>query len=959
MSTAEPAKQPRASHRCAAAILSAVVLAAGIVLRVLGAWWYRNDTNPDYAVVVEMVRHMAAGIDWPVFFYGQAYMGSLEPTASVLFAWAGIPTPFAVCLGTAFFGVLLLVAIRRWAADAAGPWAGALAMAAAVVGPPAYFQYMASPRGGYALGLLLIVVILREGCRIAAAESGAGPDNGIRMPAWRYARLGLLGGLAFWNFWLVLPALATAGLLLVASLRLRLFRRRVIWPGLGGFALGSLPFWVYNAMHHWASFAPTNSGSPGLRQVPAIAKLLLTTRLPALLDTGRGLLWNRLFVLGLVVLAATGIALLAAARKGRRDRPADWMLPAMGIFSCLFLFAYLFSSFGMMNTPRYLLVFIPPLAVLGGIAPAKLFASARRLRSGGRTALIAAAGAVVLAVLIVTVPLACHAASIPCHLRKSAKNLLWRQRTEQLVTALRHHGVKVAAVNYKHWSANWVGDEDPVFCCPQLERYRPFAEALERDENPAVVEDFRGFSDFIAATGAEVTRLPGAGCRVMVDAHAPRQPATVLPHSAISEILENGTTRIGGILGDSFGSTAATLTVSPGTDCTIDIETTAPMELCGIRLWVDRRYTFDLVAVEKQAPDGAWIPLTRPSSDTGFTWYGPVFYWGGPQHHVDLRFAPFETSRLRLRFSTRRPELHILLKELQLLAPAPPPPPVDFEAVARDLVRSGAERVYANRWLAARLRPLLPEDVWLSPLPRRDVPGDAAVSALLRPGNGVAVLSPPETVEPIRQGIAMMKAPFDERIVGGLTVFDFGHTASERLSAYRGAYFLGGAVHHVDPRMLAVVRGDPPIPEPPMLATYENGDFGIKDVRISADTVRSGDVLDVEIEWHSVGGMVTPLYSTFLCLHFLQDGKIVFQHDMPFFLETADPAPDGHLRYVSRLSVTVPDGVAGEVVPAFCLYRPGIWSRRLKPDTERETSKSRLLLSPIEVTPQPPSPLAP
>ena len=151
MSTAEPAKPPRASHRRAAAILSAAVLVAGIVLRVLGAWWYRNDTNPDYAVVVEMVRHMAAGIDWPVFFYGQAYMGSLEPTASVLFAWAGIPTPFAVCLGTAFFGVLLLVAIRRWAADAAGPWAGVLAMAAAVVGPPAYFQYMASPRGGYAL----------------------------------------------------------------------------------------------------------------------------------------------------------------------------------------------------------------------------------------------------------------------------------------------------------------------------------------------------------------------------------------------------------------------------------------------------------------------------------------------------------------------------------------------------------------------------------------------------------------------------------------------------------------------------------------------------------------------------------------------------------------------------------------------------------------------------------------
>ena len=954
MSTAEPAKPSRASHRRAAAILTTVVLVAGIVLRVLGAWWYRNDVNPDYAVVVEMVRHMAAGIDWPVFFYGQAYMGSLEPTASVLFAWAGVPTPFAVCLGTAFFGMLLLLAVRRWAADAAGPWAGVLAMAAATIGPPGYFQYMGSPRGGYALGLLLIVVILREGCRIAAAESGAGSGEGARMPAWRYARLGLLGGVAFWNFWLVLPALATAGLLLVASLRLRVFRRRVIWPGLGGFVLGSLPFWVYNVAHHWASFAPANSGSPGLRQVPAIAKLLLTTRLPALLDTGRGPLWNRLFALGLVVLAVTGIAVLAAGRKGRRDRPADWMLPAMGVFSCLFLVAYLFSSFGMMNTPRYLLVFIPLLAVLGGVAPMRLLAAGRRLRAGGRAARLAAAGATALAVLIVVVPLAGHAASLRCHVANNARNLERLRRTELLVTALRQHGTKVALVNYKHWSANWVAEENPVFCCPHLERYRPFAETLEGTENPAIVEDYRGFSDFITATGAEVTRLSGAGCRVMVDAKAPRQSVTVLPPTAISGILENGSTRIGGILSDSFGTTAATLLTAPGTDCTVDIETAAPTTLCGIRLWVDPRYTFEVVTVERPEPDGRWIPLTRPCSDTGFHWYGPAFYWGGSQHHVDLRFAPVETSKLRLRFSTRHPEVHTLLKELQLLAPAPSPPPVDFEAVARELVRAEAERVYANRWIAARLRPLLPEGVWLSPLPRREVPGDEVASARLILGDGVVVVSLPETVEPIRQGIAMMNAPFDERIVGGLTVFDFGHTGSERLAAYRGAFFVGGAVHHADPRMLAVVRGDPPIPEPPLLATYADGDFGIEDVRVSADSVRPGDVLDVEIAWHSDGDLATPLYRTFQSLHFLQNGKIVYQHDIPFFVETADTAPDGHPRYVSRLSVTIPEGVSGEVVPAFCLYRPGLRSQRLKPDTELPTSRNRILLSPIEIETAPP-----
>ena len=61
-----------------------VLLLAGAALRVWGAWVSRYLTAPDCGVVGLMARHMAEGREWPIFFYGQHYMGSLEPMVSAL-----------------------------------------------------------------------------------------------------------------------------------------------------------------------------------------------------------------------------------------------------------------------------------------------------------------------------------------------------------------------------------------------------------------------------------------------------------------------------------------------------------------------------------------------------------------------------------------------------------------------------------------------------------------------------------------------------------------------------------------------------------------------------------------------------------------------------------------------------------------------------------------------------------
>ena len=58
--------------------LAAAALLAGVAARIAGAWAARALAEPDPTVVALMARHLAALREFPIFFYGQAYMGSLD-----------------------------------------------------------------------------------------------------------------------------------------------------------------------------------------------------------------------------------------------------------------------------------------------------------------------------------------------------------------------------------------------------------------------------------------------------------------------------------------------------------------------------------------------------------------------------------------------------------------------------------------------------------------------------------------------------------------------------------------------------------------------------------------------------------------------------------------------------------------------------------------------------------------
>lgn len=105
--------------------------------------------NPDEAIVGLMAQDIAAGERFPIYFYGQRYMGSLEAlvvaAVSPLFDKHVQALRFGPALVFAAFVALQSLMLTRWFGRRAG-MAGALL---AIAGSPMFMHWSISARGGY------------------------------------------------------------------------------------------------------------------------------------------------------------------------------------------------------------------------------------------------------------------------------------------------------------------------------------------------------------------------------------------------------------------------------------------------------------------------------------------------------------------------------------------------------------------------------------------------------------------------------------------------------------------------------------------------------------------------------------------------------------------------------------------------------------------------------------------
>ena len=326
--------------------------------------------NSDEAVVGLMARHILDGA-WPAFFYGQAYMGSLDATlVAIGFALFGEAVWVIRLLQTLLYAATILTtAALGWSIfhNTRVAWIAAALLAVPTVN---VMLYTTVSLGGYGEALVIGNLLMLLALRVWRQEKG-------------FALWGFLAGFGFWAFGLTLIYTLPTGLIVLRKLW---HSRTKLVTTIATFLLGALPWILEGARRGFEPFlrellgeAVSGASTGGLSSIlEHLVNLLLLgptvifgLRAPWSVELIAAPLALITLIFWLAVLAY-GVSRLRMQVDYRVGR---WMLA--GVMAAL-VAGFLLTPFGADPSGRYFLPLAVPLALLAG----DLFTEPRVVRSG-------------------------------------------------------------------------------------------------------------------------------------------------------------------------------------------------------------------------------------------------------------------------------------------------------------------------------------------------------------------------------------------------------------------------------------------------------------------------------------------------------------------------------------------------------------------------------------------------
>ena len=331
--------------------------------------------DADEAIVGLMARHIAAGEPLPTFYYGQHYMGSLEPfLTSLVFRVFG-ESPVTLRVVPLIFATALIPLIYRLGREVSSRRVGHMAALLCAVAPVGLLVWSTKARGGFielvyigAFALLLTVRWIKT----------------ARPSTLSTAAIGTVLGFGWWTnnqivFFMVPIAMIMA--LRINSSRLPVLERLVSFlhhalSGIVGFLFGGLPFWLYNIKHEFISFQMFTSA--GKRDLASQLYGLFDSAIPILVGAKRFWESTDIFPGSTIVAYLLYGAVIAGITLGGLEELLSLVKLKVGRYGpATLLLAFLLttfatfslSSFGhLVQAPRYLLPAYVALFVLIGIA---------------------------------------------------------------------------------------------------------------------------------------------------------------------------------------------------------------------------------------------------------------------------------------------------------------------------------------------------------------------------------------------------------------------------------------------------------------------------------------------------------------------------------------------------------------------------------------------------------------
>ncbi len=328
-----------------------------------------SETYYDEALTGLMGLAILRGLP-QVFYWGEAY-GGADGDAYIAAAgfWLFGPSAFVLRMTGVAVAALSVAAASSLARRIAGNRAGLLAGLLVAV-PPVFLSFVQLSSGGEGVAVTCGALVLAAAARLME------PDTATQGRAAAWALLGLAGGLGWWASPMSAMSLAAAALAVLVA-RPRCLREAGPYGALTLFLAASLPFWLWNWRHDWATFRHLAGWGAPLPDFVTRVQVMTDTLLASL----HGFFWDgravrlpaAVAVLGWVLVAAVyGLALgLAAARVGtwlrrlwHRERPWREPLDLVVLAWWVTVLAHLVTSFGASGILRYAITFYTTLPVL-------------------------------------------------------------------------------------------------------------------------------------------------------------------------------------------------------------------------------------------------------------------------------------------------------------------------------------------------------------------------------------------------------------------------------------------------------------------------------------------------------------------------------------------------------------------------------------------------------------------
>jgi hypothetical protein len=727
-----------------------LLLFLGIAARVFVAWALMESSSSDHGVPCLMAKHIAEGKGFPVFYYGQPYMGSLEPALGALLTYVFGMNGFAVNLGTALFGIALLPIVYAWGRRAGGAVAGLSALLFCVIGPFGFFQFQSWSYGGYAAIVFFCALLVFGAAWLVVRER----DDRLTVPWW-YLGFGLTAGAAWWTAPHTLPAILTAAVLLLLGVRWKLMGWRALL-GLVGFITGSLPFWIWNARHEWATFAFLSPGSGG--NVWEGVRVFFGTNMLRVLGLPRH---------SLVWMAYAALSLLFLVLFFREIRPR---LTERGVFRGALLIYLLVASLlaggsrfsGPSAPERYLLHMVPFMAVALGCVTQFL---ARRLPWG-------------LGLIPVAVLFALHLRAVPVFVGWAHSDRVHRQELAELETFLERNQVRDIYAPYPMgrdgYALNFLLEERFTFSDPRSERYPPYRRKLELARSIGVLKNLHEATSFLKGSGGTAQCREADGLTLHYN-FTPPADALVDITPSLSSVVDSRGIDVRSALSDAELESVWQNTPGDGKAEWLELRWTSPQSVCGIHLYSEADLYGYTLQLQWLTTNGVWVAARDELPKfSNYFWSGERPYIRGELYRQGFRFGPFETTAVRLHVN-RDDVRSCSLSELRVFAGgATPPVARDDAAVLASIAELGLDRVYADRWMANRIHQAFDGAVATSIHPNATNSPAMRLDSQMRWSPTTALVAPRTMISSCEATLAASGFQMARRDIGGSRLYYFG-----------------------------------------------------------------------------------------------------------------------------------------------------------------------------------------